>query len=152
MLLVGYPHLPKDVMLYRPPWGQEPLTAPKSPFSVGRLALMGVGQLGAATAMSVAVRSSASWLHFWLGLGLVAGMKTLLECAGLFAAEGSPLGWILTLSTFAVVGLFVLSALRWWRQGVLGAHPPVGGGPRIWLVASLALWAACAFAPLVGAW
>lgn len=151
VLMLGYRHIPDEVVLYRPPGAEVPLTAPKSPFSVGRLALMGVGQLGAATAMVLATRSAAAWQRFWLGVALVAGAKTLLECASLLAAPGGVLARILTILTFAAVAVFVLVAVRWWRRGGLGPHPAVGKAPRLVLIAALALWAACAFAPLVSA-
>lgn len=147
VLLVGYRSIPAVVVLYRPPWADAPTIGPKSLLTVGRIALMGVGQLGAATAMVLASRGSASWGRFWSWLGLVAGGKTLLECVGLLMPHESLAEQTLPLATLALVGLFALRAAWWWRCGDLRAHPPLTDGPRTWLLASLALWAVFALAP-----
>jgi hypothetical protein len=147
VLLVGYRSIPEAVVLYRPPWAGAPTTGPKSFLNVGRIALMGVGQLGAATAMVFTSRTSAPWGRFWRWLGLVAGVKTLLECVDLLVPQGSPAERALTLSVFAVVGLFALGAVWWWRRGDLRAHPPVHAASRTWLLISLAFWAVFALAP-----
>lgn len=120
---------------------------PRSALSVGRIAAMGIGQLGAATAMVFAARGADTWARFWRWLGLVAGVKTLLECVAFLMPQGSTLERALSSSTVAVVGLFVLSAARWWRRGELRSHPTPTRGPRIWLGASLALWGLSAVAP-----
>lgn len=80
VLLLSYDSMPQAVVLYRPPWNDAPIMGAKSPFTVGRIVLMGVGQLGAATAMVFVARGSAPWGRFWRWLGLTAGLKTLLEC------------------------------------------------------------------------
>lgn len=49
VLVLGYGGVPERVVLYRPPWADAPTTGAKSFLTVGRIALMGVGQLGAAT-------------------------------------------------------------------------------------------------------
>jgi len=147
VLLVGYHRIPEAVVLYRPPWGDAPVIGAKSFLTVGRIPLMGIGQLGAATAMVVASRGSAPWERFWRWLGLVAGVKTLLECVAFLVPRGSPAERALTLSTFAAVGLFALAAMWWWRRREFRAHPLLSAGPRIWLLISLALWAAFALVP-----
>lgn len=147
MLFVAYRSIPEVVVLYRPPGADTPTVGPKSLLTVGRIVLMGVGQLGAATVMVFASRGDASWERFWRWLGLVASAKTLLECASLLVPHGSAIEMALTWSTLAVVGLFLLRAVGWWRRGGLRAHPPLTAGPRMWLFASLALWAVFALAP-----
>ncbi len=138
--------MPDNVALYRLPWAGGPTLGPKSVFTVGRIAWMGVGQLGAATAMCLASRSSAGWERFWGWLGLSAGAKTLLECMSFVLPEGS-LSQRATLTlTFAVVFAFAGTALWWWRRGELRARPRITGHLRIWLVVSLALWAVCSMA------
>ena len=147
VLALGYENIPATVVIYRLPWGDAPLTGPKSFITVGRVVLMGVGQLGAATVMVVTSRVSVPWGRFWRWLGLVAGAKTLLECLGLLMPHRSPAGQALTVSTFVLVGAFTLSSLWWWRRGELRAHPPVTGGLLVGMLAGLALWAVCAIAP-----
>jgi hypothetical protein len=147
VLALGYDSMPEAVMLYRPPWREAPEMGSKSLLTVGRIALMGVGQLGAATAMVFTSNGSAPWRRFWRWLGLVAGAKTFLECLTLVAPHGSPAEQALTVATFAVVGVFCLRALWWWRRGDLSAHPPLTVGPLICLLAAMALWALFAVAP-----
>src|SRR6187402_3543934 len=83
VLVLGYGSIPGAVVLYRSPWAGAPTIGAKSLLSVGRIVMMGIGQLGAATVMVLASRGSANWERFWRWLGLVAGMKTLLECVAL---------------------------------------------------------------------
>lgn len=110
---------------------------------------MGVSQLCAATAMAFASHGSAPWRRFWRSLGLVAGVKTLLECVALSMPYGSSAERAVALATFAVVGLFVWSAVSWWRRGDLRGHPPLTATSRVVLLVSLALWAVFALAPRV---
>jgi len=148
VLAVGYERIPAEVVLYRPPGTEAPLTAPKSLLTVGRIAFMGAGQLGAATALVAAARESSGWRRFWLGLGVVAATKTLLECIGFVATPESATERALTIATFAVVGLFIVSALGAWRRRKLGPHPLLAGTPRFALLVSVAFWAAFALGPL----
>lgn len=147
VLLASYAALPDSVVLYRPPWADAPTTGPKSLVTVGRIASMGAGQLGAANAMAFASHGSLSWERFWRWLGLVAGVKTLLECAAFVTPQGTTLERTLSLSTFAVVGVFALTAAWWWRRGELGPHRSISGPSRIGLIASITLWALSAAAP-----
>lgn len=147
VLAIGYGSMPGAVVIYRPPWADAPTMGAKSFLTVGRIVLMGVGQLGAATVMVLASRGSAPWEWFWRWLGLVAGVKTLLECVALLMPHGSPAEQAVTLSTFAAVGVFVVRSAWWWRRGDLRAHPSLSAGPLICLLASLALWAVFALAP-----
>lgn len=147
VLFVGYRSIPEFVVLYRLPWADAPLVGPKSVLSVGRIVLMGVGQLGAATAMVLASRGSAPWGRFWRWLGFVAGVKTLLECVGFLMPQGSLAEQALTLATLAAVGLFMLRAALWWRRGELPDRPPLEGRARPLLFGFLALWAVSAIAP-----
>ncbi len=147
VLVLGYGSMPGSVVLYRPPWADAPTMGAKSFLTVGRIVFMGVGQLGAATVMVLASRGSAPWERFWRWLGLVAGVKTLLECVALLMLHGSPAEQALTLSTFAAAGVFAVRSAWWWRRGDLRAHPSLSTGPLIWLLTSLALWAVFAIAP-----
>jgi hypothetical protein len=147
VLIAGYSTMPDSIVLYRPPCADNPTLGPKSVVTVGRIAWMGVGQLGAATAMCVASRGSAGWERFWCWLGLTAGAKTLLESVSFVLREESATQRAAIGSTFAVVFAFALTASWWWGRGELRAHPQLTGFPRIWLAASLALWAVCAIAP-----
>jgi hypothetical protein len=54
--------------------------------------------------MVFASRDSAPWERFWSWLGLVAGLKTLLECAALTVPQGSGAEHALTVAIFGVVG------------------------------------------------
>lgn len=147
VLAFGYASLPENVVLYRPPWADAPMTGPKSFLTVGRIALMGVGQLGAATAMVFATHGSARWERFWRWLGLVAGVKTAIESVALVAPSELGLDHAFTMATIGVVAAFLVMAVRWWRRGELREHPRLDGAPRVWLVAALGLWAAFAIAP-----
>jgi hypothetical protein len=147
VLVLGYGGMPGAVVLYRSPWADAPTIGAKSFLTVGRIVFMGAGQLGAATVMALASRGSAPWERFWRWLGIVAGVKTLLECVALVVPHQSPAQHALTLSTFAAVGVFVVRSVGWWRRGDLRAHPPLRGGSLICLFASLALWAVFAVAP-----
>jgi hypothetical protein len=147
VLVVGYPSIPERVVLYRAPWAEAPMTGSKSWLTVGRIALMGVGQLGAATAMVFGARGSERWERFWRWLGLTASVKTGLECASLVTPSEPGLDHAFTWATIAVVAAFLVMAARWWRRGDLEAHPALAGAPRAWLIASLGLWAVFAIAP-----
>jgi hypothetical protein len=145
VLFVAYPTLPSEVILYRSPWGTA--KGPKSWLTVGRIALMGAGQLGAATAIVVDARSSTFWRPFWCCLALVAGVKTLLECLSMTATPGTTVEHALFISTLLLIGLFVLSAARWWRRGPRDPHPPLTPAGQLALYASLGIWALFALAP-----
>lgn len=147
VLVARYARIQDPVVLDRPPWADTATIGPKSLLTVGRIAMMGVGQLGAATAMVFASRDAAPWERFWSWLGLVAGVKTLLECAALTMPQGSGAEHALNLSTIGVVAVFLLTAAWWWRRGDLRTPPRLEGSFRTWLVASLALWALFALAP-----
>jgi hypothetical protein len=147
VLVLGYGSMPGTVVLYRPPWADAATIGAKSFLIVGRIVSMGIGQLGAATAMVLASRGSTPWQRFWGWLGFVAGVKTLIECVALLVPHGSRAEQVLTLAIFAVVGGFALKSVWWWRRGDLRAHPRLSGGPLIWLLASLVLWAVFSLAP-----
>jgi hypothetical protein len=147
LLLVAYRSIPSEVVLYRAPWADAPRVGPKSFLSVGRIVLMGVGQVGAATAMVVVSRGSVGWERCWRWLGVVAAGKTLFECLGLLMPRGSLIEQTLTLSTLGAVGLFALMVGWWWQRGDLRSHPPLTRRPRVWLLASLVVWALFALAP-----
>lgn len=147
VLFASYDTLPDSVVVYRSPWADGSTMGPRSFVTVGRIAVMGSGQLGAATAMAFASRGSLAWERFWRWLGLVAGVKTLLECVTLVTPQGTGIERGLSLSTFAAVGAFALTAAWWWRRGELRAHRSITGPARIGLIASIALWAVAAVVP-----
>jgi len=147
VLVVGYPRIPENVVFYRPPWADAPIAGSKSVLTVGRIALMGVGQLGAATAMVFATRASERWERFWRWLGVAAGAKTALECASFVTPNEPGLNLAFTLAMVAVVAALLAMATRWWRRGDLREHPPLAGAPRAWLLASLVTWAFFAISP-----
>ena len=49
---------------------------------VMRIALLGIAQLGAITAMAYSARASSGWLKFWTLAAITAGAKTLFQCLG----------------------------------------------------------------------
>jgi len=52
-----------------------------------------------------------------------------------------------TFATIGVVAALLVLAARWWQRGEQRDPPPLIGAFRVWLVASLVLWAAAAIAP-----
>jgi hypothetical protein len=141
----GYERAPEVVTLYRPPWLDAPITAPRSPLTVGRIAAIGAAQLLAATAMTSATQASPAWSRFWRGLAMVAGAKTLLECLTILTLPGSLAERSLTAAMLLSVGVFVAAhANHLWSAP---PHPPVTGPQRAWLGGALALWAVSAVGP-----
>src|SRR5262245_17488682 len=70
-----YSELPDVLPLYRIPTSDAPVLGPKTPFTVGRIAAMGVGQIGATTVMAWASRACRGWRPFWIGATVAAGVK-----------------------------------------------------------------------------
>jgi hypothetical protein len=145
VLIISYPSLPGEVILYRSPWGSA--RGAKSWLTVGRIVFMGMGQLGAATAFVLIARSSAFWRTFWRSLAVVAGIKTLLECLAMTAPPGSVADQAFFVSTLLLVGFFVLGAARWGRRGFREPHPPLRPAGQLAVLASLTLWFVFALAP-----
>jgi hypothetical protein len=144
-LVWGYDRAPEVVTLYRPPWLEAPITAPRSPLTVGRVAALGAAQLLAATAMVSAANASPAWASFWRWLAVVAGVKTLLECLTILTIPGSATERGLTAATLLSVGVFVAAHTNHLRSAP--PHPPVTGPQRAWLGVALALWAVSAVGP-----
>ena len=90
VLVLGYGSSPGAVVLDRPPWADAPIGA-KSFLTVGRIFLMGVGQLGAATVMVLASRGSAPWERFWRWLALSQARRRS-SVRGPLAASWQPSG------------------------------------------------------------
>lgn len=147
LLWFRFSELPASITLYRAPWLEAPLTGPRTFLNVGRLVFMGLGQLGAGTAMAVATRNAPGWAGFWSSLVVVAGLKTSLECAELVAGREVAWARAFGLLNVACVGGFLVFALVSWRRGVLRGHPRVTGPALVVVVGSLVLWAGFAVAP-----
>jgi len=146
-LVVGYAEVPDSVPLYRQPWGDAPIVGAKSIVTVGRFVTMGVGQVGASTAMAFAAAGTESWERLWRWAALTAGAKTLFECAALLATPASPIETLLLVLTGAVVTLFLGCVTRWWWKGALRSPPRVPFLHGLGVLASLAVWAGSAIAP-----
>jgi hypothetical protein len=146
-VMLGYADIPDPLPVYRSLLGEPIVLAHKTPITVFRLPAMGVGQLGAATVMSVEARQAhaAGWSCFWRAAALTAGAKTLVECGALLAPPAANLA--LTLATYAVVMSFLLAAAVLWRRGVLSGVPRLRPGAWSILVASLGLWLGGAISP-----
>ncbi len=137
-LIVRYDEMPQHLLAYRSLVGQASRTVPKSPMMVARIALMGVAQLGAITAMAYSARNSGGWLRFWTYAAITAGAKTLFQCFG-FAQEPE-VDRTFFIATLLVVATFLAVAYALYKRHALKSPPPLGR-ERIWLGASLATWA-----------
>lgn len=146
-LAAGHQALPEHIPLYRVPWTGAALLAPRSIVSVGRIAAMGLAQLGATTAMAASARGAEGWERFWGWAAVAAGAKTLAECLGLFAPPATAAERVAFVAAAAPVALFLLAAVRWWRREALRAPPRLHGRPALGLSVALVLWAASAVAP-----
>jgi hypothetical protein len=144
-LVVGYSSLPEEIPLLRPPWADEALTAPRAWWSVGRLPLLGVAQVGAATTMAVGAHAHAAWGRFWRGVALTAGAKTALECGQLLALGAPTLERALSGLTLGVVLAFLAWASAGWRRGELGEAPAVPGRAKWALAAWFVIWVGAAW-------
>ena len=145
--------LPEEIPVYRSLTGEALKSAPRSTLIVLRIALMGVGQLGAITAMMWQSRANSreQWTTFWQFAALAAGAKTLLECVqfSLLGVEGSEAMQLpLTILTFAPVVAFLLYAVRVWRSLPMDRFGPLSATEQVLLASSLALWFGCAIMPL----
>lgn len=138
--------MPELVPVYRQILSGTASTAPKSLITVGRIALMGVGQLGATTVMVWSTRSSAAWTRFWAWATLTAGAKMLFVCIGFARAGRGVERWTL-IASLVTVALFLAASAGWWWRGELSNAPSLGTQAKLWLALSFALWAALALAP-----
>ncbi|MFO0601590.1 MAG: hypothetical protein U0324_00380 [Polyangiales bacterium] len=140
-----YDALPARVPVFRGVGGAEVLRA-RSFLSVGRLVALGAAQAGAASAMARASREHPGWRRFWNAAAAVAGLKTLLECAG-FAQRAPRVERACLAGTALAVGAFLVVAARWWRRGELRAPPRPSRGTSAALALAFVLWALAVAVP-----
>jgi hypothetical protein len=151
LLAVRYQGLPDLVPVYRS-MGGVAHSLPKSPFTVGRIACMGVGQLGLATTLRrEAIRVGAGgWERFWRLAGLAAAGKTVAESAQLAsfgAAWAQAVDAMFTLATVAPVLAFLTLAAGLWRRRELEKMPALSASGWAGVVFFAAIWLACAITP-----
>jgi hypothetical protein len=143
VLFQRYESMPSLVPGYRMAF-HEATWLPKSFLSVGRIAAMGAGQVGAATAMAHATRASDRWRRLWQWCAVTAGAKTFIECIG-FAARDPRVDAATFVATALIAVGAVVAALIAWRR--LGAPPPVTSRARVAVTVSLLLWGGLAVLP-----
>ena len=116
--------------------------APKSIPMVTRVAIMGMGQLGAVTGLALASNGGghSGWARFFEVMAVAVALKTLVESAMTDPA--------LHAATIAIVVAFLVSAVWMWRKGVFRGVPQVTS-PRVRtaIVFSVAVWLAFATIP-----
>ena len=152
-----YGAMPEAVPAFVSLSGEPTAWMPKSLLAVGRVPLMGAGQLLAVTALDrfrTASPSTTAWPRFFRGLAIAVAAKTLLESVAI-SGTGTAWGHAMTLplqaATISVVLAFIVYAARLWRAGLLEAMPTVA--PRVMyvqLAIGVALWLALALAPYAG--
>jgi hypothetical protein len=142
-LFIGYDAVSDPVPLYRSPFG-DPVTAPKSVFTVGRLVGLGVAQVGAATSM-VGSSVGSPWRAFWRWLALVAGIKACSECLSFVASGG--VRSALTGVAVVAVATFLAVVLREWRRVGRPTHPSLGVVAKLGVFLSFVIWVVCALGP-----
>ena len=146
ILLLRYGDLPELVPVYQPPWADAPTLGAKTPFTVARLATMGLGQVGAATVMAISSWRANAWRRLWTWAVVVAGAKTLLECVGL----SSDFDRGALVLTAILVAAFAAAVVTWWRRGELANAPTIGPRGLVGVATFLALWAVSAALPVLG--
>lgn len=144
------PSLPEQVPIFRSPWSEGPRLAPRTIWTVLRVALMGAAQLGAVTVLAVAVvrARSAGWTRLAQAGALAVGVKTLLEAIE-FGGVGTLAALALRGATIGVVGAFILFVVALWRRGALENAPRLNRSETALVVLSVAAWALLVVAPLV---
>jgi len=118
-----------------------------------RIAMMGVGQLGAVTALAHASEGGGypGWDRFFRLTAVAVATKTLTESvmlAGTGTAWGEATTPALQAVTIGIVLVFLLSAAWMWRKGFLGSVPTVSGlRTQLTIVFSVGVWLAFATVP-----
>jgi len=151
LLATRYAEMPENIPVYRSPVGTAEVSR-KSAAVVYRIAIMGIGQLGAATAMLLhSFRAdNPGWSSFWSYASLAAGVKTLVECVH-YAALGSgllempDLAWI-GVALFPVF-VFLALAAQLWRRGRFEHATHLSRTTRITVAISILLWFGFAILP-----
>jgi hypothetical protein len=153
VLLAGLNSLPESVPVFVSVLGQPTTWAPTSIPMVTRIALMGVGQLGAVTALARASDAGghSGWVRFFQLMAIAVAAKTLAESvmmAGTGTGWGEPTAPVLQAVTIGIVIAFLVSAGWMWRKGSLGQVPSVPGLPlQLTIVFSVGVWLAFATIP-----
>lgn len=144
--------LPDRIPVFRDLLGHPVDWAPRTLATTLRVAVMGLGQLGATTTMAfeVARGGRPGWTRFWAWASLAAAGKTLVECVQ-FGLLGTAFEetWRtpLALAALAPVLAFLLAAGVLWRSGKLELTNTLSWPARAGLVVSLLLWFAAATLP-----
>ena len=146
VLLARLNDLPDSIPVFVSLLGMPTRWAPTSIVMVTRVALMGVGQLGAVTALAHATDGggSSGWDRFFRLMAVAVAAKTLAESV-MLAGTGTPWGEttapVLQAVTILIVLAFLLSAAWLWRKGLLGSVPRVSGlGTLLTIVFSIGVW------------
>ncbi len=153
VLLARLGGLPESVPVFVSPMGTPTVWAPTSIPMVTRIALMGAGQLGAATALAHGSSRGGygDWTRFFGYMAIAVAGKTLAESislAGTATRWGETTGPALHGLTVLIVVAFLLSGLVMWRQGLLRQFPEIKSlGTRVTLVLSAGVWLAFATIP-----
>ena len=92
VLLASFNSLPESVPVFVSPMGTPTMWAPKSIPMVTRVAIMGMGQLGAVTGLALASNGGghSGWAHFFEVMAVAVASKTLVESVNL---AGTGTGW-----------------------------------------------------------
>ena len=115
--------------------------------------MMGVGQLGAVTALAHASGEGgySGWERLFQLMAVAVAAKTLAESvmlAGTGSAWGETTAPVLQAATILIVLAFLLSAAWMWRKGFLGKVPEVTGvRTQVTIVVSVGVWFAFATIP-----
>jgi preprotein translocase subunit SecG len=153
VLLARLGGLPESVPVFVSITGTPTVWAPTSIPMVTRIAFMGAGQLGVATALAYGSSRGgyADWTRLFGYMAIAVAGKTLAESislAGTATAWGETTAPALHAITVLIVVAFLLSAIVMWRRGVLGRFPQITQlGTRVALVLSAGVWLVFATIP-----
>jgi hypothetical protein len=153
VLLVRLNGLPESIPVFVSVLGTPTQWAPTSMVMVIRIAMMGVGQLGAVTALAHASNRGGypGWDRFFRLMAVAVAAKTLAESvmlAGTGTAWGEATAPALQAITITIVVAFLLSAAWMWRRGILGRVPTVSGlRTQLTIVFSVGVWLTFATVP-----
>ena len=153
VLLANLNSLPEFVPVFVSPLGTPTMWAPKSIPMVTRVAIMGMGQLGAVTGLALASNGGgySGWARFFEVMAVGVASKTLVESvnlAGTGSAWGEMTAPALHAATIAIVVAFLVSVVWMWRKGVFRGVPTVTSlRMRTAIAFSVAVWLAFATIP-----
>jgi len=153
VLLARLNGLPESIPVFVSVLGTPTRWASTSMVMVTRIALMGVGQLGAVTALAHASEGGddSGWNRFFRLMAVAIAAKTLAESvmlAGTGTAWGETTAPVLQAVTILIVLAFLLSAAWMWRKGFLGSVPKVSDlRTQLTIVFSIGVWLTFATIP-----